>query len=122
MDGLKFPRLAEFQMLNRLIFAIALIAVSGAPAFAQSGDAERGSVIGYTCTGCHGIPYQKNVYPTYSVPRIGGQSEGYIVSSLKAYRSGERKHPTMQAQANTLSDQDIADVAAYFVSLTEDSE
>lgn len=109
-------------MLNRLIFAIALIAVSGAPAFAQSGDPERGSVISYTCFGCHGIPYQKNVYPTYSVPRIGGQSEGYIVSALKAYRSGERKHPTMQAQANTLSDQDIADVAAFFVSLTEDSE
>ncbi|MEN1727823.1 MAG: cytochrome c, partial [Pseudomonadota bacterium] len=83
----------------------------------------RGRILSYTCSGCHGIAYQTNVYPTYSVPRVAGQSEGYIVSSLKAYRSGERKHATMQAQANTLSDQDIADIAAYFVSLAEgDSE
>ncbi|AKS41709.1 c-type cytochrome [Wenzhouxiangella marina] len=109
-------------MLNRLFLMLALCAGLAMPAVAQSGDAERGRILAYTCTGCHGIPYQKNVYPSYSVPRIGGQTEGYIVASLKAYRSGERQHATMQAQANTLSDQDIADIAAYFVSLTEDSE
>lgn len=108
-------------MLNRLLAALALSMALAAPLFAQSGDPDRGRVISFTCSGCHGIPFYKNVYPSYSVPRIAGQSEGYIVSALKAYRSGARKHATMQAQANTLSDQDIADIAAYFVSLAEDS-
>jgi len=109
-------------MLNRLLAALALTLVLAPSALAQSGDPERGSVIAFTCSGCHGIPFYKNVYPSYSVPRIAGQNEGYIVSALKAYRSGARKHATMQAQANTLSDQDIADIAAYFVSLAEESE
>ena len=86
-------------------------------AAAQQGDPDKGKVIAYTCNGCHGIPFQQNVYPTYSVPRIGGQNYGYIVSSLQAYREGTRKHATMNAQAHTLSDEDIHDVAAYFVSL-----
>ncbi len=53
------------------------------------------------------------------MPRIGGQTEGYIFSALKAYRDGLRSHPTMQAQSRTLSEQDMRDIAAYFVSLTE---
>jgi len=109
-------------MLKYLILGAILVWSLAAPALAQEGDAERGRTIAYTCTGCHGIPFYQNVYPTYSVPRLGGQSYGYIVSSLKAYRSGERRHATMQAQANTLSDQDIHDIAAYFVSLGEDEE
>ena len=109
-------------MLKRLILGVVMAAGAVQPTLAERGDPERGSVIAYTCTGCHGIPFHQNVYPTYSVPRIGGQSYGYIVSALQAYRSGERLHPTMQAQANTLSDQDMHDVAAYFVSLTEDDE
>lgn len=108
-------------MLKRLLFTglLALLAVLPAQAEVR-GDPEEGQVIAYTCTGCHGIPFHQNIYPTYSVPRIGGQSYGYIVSALKAYRAGERRHPTMEAQANTLTDQDIHDVAAYFVSLTEE--
>lgn len=86
------------------------------------GDPARGEVLAYTCKGCHGIPFYKNVYPTYSVPRLGGQNGEYLVSALKAYRSGERKHATMQAQAATLSDQDIEDVAAYFVQSAESSQ
>lgn len=81
------------------------------------GDPERGEVIAYTCSGCHGIPFYKNVYPTYSVPKLGGQNQEYLVSALKAYREGTRQHATMQAQAATLSDQDILDVTAYFVSI-----
>ena len=110
-------------MLNRLsiIGLLGLLAVLPVQA-EMRGDPEEGRIIAYTCTGCHGIPFHVNVYPTYSVPRIGGQSYGYIVSSLKAYRSGERRHPTMEAQANTLSDQDIHDVAAYFVTLTEEQQ
>ena len=83
------------------------------------GDPERGEVVAYTCAGCHGIPFYKNVYPTYSVPKLGGQNQAYLISALKAYREGTRQHPTMQAQAATLSDQDILDISAYFVSIGE---
>ena len=78
-----------------------------------AGDAERGKQIGYTCLGCHGIENYKNVYPTYSVPKLVGQHPEYIVAALKAYRGKQRSHATMYAQASSLSDQDIEDVAAY---------
>ena len=81
------------------------------------GDIEQGQIKSYTCTGCHGIKFYKNVYPNYHVPRLGGQNEAYLVSALKAYRSGERSHSTMKVQAGSLSDEDIADIAAYFASL-----
>jgi|SRR5690554_5237837 len=106
-------------MLKRIVFvALATMLAQGVSA-QNEGDAEHGREIAYTCFGCHGVPYQHNVYPTYPVPKIGGQTFGYIVSALQAYRAGERSHPTMQAQAGTLSDQDIRDIAAYFVSLNE---
>ena len=94
-----------------------------APAAAQ-GDAERGEVLAYTCLGCHGIEGYRNQYPSYRVPKLGGQHDAYIQIALKAYRSGERTHATMRAQAWSLSDQDIADIAAYFASHGErrDSE
>lgn len=101
-----------------LIMLVAALAFISQPLMAE-GDPERGRELASTCTGCHGIPDYKNVYPTYSVPKVGGQNFGYIVAALKAYRAGDRRHPTMQAQANTLSDQDIQDVAAYFVSLVD---
>lgn len=91
--------------------------LSSATGFAQGGDPEAGRVKAYTCTGCHGIPGYVMAYPTYHVPKLGGQHAQYIESALKAYREGERKHPTMQAQARALSDQDIADIAAYFASI-----
>jgi cytochrome c553 len=78
-----------------------------------AGDAQRGKQIGYTCLGCHGIENYKNVYPTYSVPKLVGQHPEYIVSALKAYRGKQRSHGTMYAQASSLSDQDMEDVAAY---------
>lgn len=77
-------------------------------------DPGRGQVMAQTCLGCHGIEGYRNAYPSYRVPRIGGQSEAYLVAALKAYRSGERAHPTMQAQSATLSDEEIADLAAFF--------
>jgi len=97
---------------------VGILAFAPLNAWSQ-GDPERGKVLAYTCTGCHGIPFYKNVYPTYTVPKLGGQNQEYLISALKAYRSGERKHATMQAQASTLSDQDILDVSAYFVSFGE---
>jgi cytochrome c553 len=92
-----------------LLLPFAVRAQDAAPA----GNAESGEKIAYTCNGCHAIPNYKNVYPTYSVPKLHGQRPQYIVAALKAYKSGERSHGTMHSQAASLSDQDIADVAAY---------
>jgi cytochrome c553 len=80
---------------------------------AAVGDAKRGQAIGYTCNGCHAIPNYKNVYPTYSVPKLHGQRPEYLFAALKAYKSGERSHGTMHSQASSLSEQDMADVATY---------
>ena len=67
------------------------------------------------CVGCHGIPGYKASFPeVYRVPMLGGQSEKYIAAALIAYKKGERKHPTMAGIAAGLSDQDIADLAAYY--------
>ena len=78
------------------------------------GDAKHGKAISYTCLGCHGIEGYKNAYPMYSVPKLEGQHPEYLAAALQEYRSGDRAHLTMHAQASTLSDQDIADIAAYF--------
>ena len=84
---------------------------------APAGDAARGKQLTYTCQGCHGVTGYKNAYPNYHVPRIGGQSTQYLANALTEYKKGTRKHPTMQAQAESFSDQDIADIAAYLSSL-----
>lgn len=87
-----------------------------APA-APTGNAEAGRTLAYTCQGCHGVTGYKNAYPSYHVPRIGGQSSEYLVQALTEYKEGKRKHPTMQAQSQSFSAQDIADLAAYLSSL-----
>ena len=84
---------------------------------AAKGDAARGKGLTYTCRGCHGVTGYKNAYPSYHVPKLGGQSETYLNNALKEYREGKRKHPTMQAQAESFSEQDIADIAAYLSSI-----
>ena len=67
------------------------------------------------CGGCHGISGWRTAYPeVYGVPKIGGQHPAYIVKALQAYKSGERNHPSMRAIAASLSDQDMADLAAYY--------
>ena len=92
-------------------------ATAAAPAAPAAGDAARGKGLAYTCRGCHGVTGYKNAYPSYHVPKIGGQSETYLRNALTEYRTGKRKHPTMQAQAESFSEQDIADIAAYLSSL-----
>jgi len=92
-------------------------AAATAPAAAPAGDAARGRQLAYTCQGCHGITGYKNAYPNYHVPKIGGQSAPYLVNALTEYQKGNRKHPTMQAQAESFSAQDIADIAAFLSSL-----
>ena len=81
------------------------------------GDAANGAKLAYTCLGCHGIENYKNAYPKYSVPKLAGQNEAYIVAALGEYRSGSRWHPTMKGFASALTGQDCADLAAYFSSL-----
>jgi cytochrome c553 len=80
-----------------------------------AGDAVAGKIKTFACQGCHGIPGTKTAFPDlYSVPKLGGQHPQYIVSALKAYKTGQRNHSTMQANASTLSDQDMEDIAAYY--------
>ncbi|HEY4292163.1 cytochrome c [Luteibacter sp.] len=98
------------------LIAVALCVASAAHA---EGDKSRGRELVYTCNGCHGVPGYSNVYPDYHVPHIAGQNEQYIVNALKAYKNDERKHPTMHAQAESLSDQDISDIAAYLSSIAK---
>ena len=100
-----------------LLLAAALFAQ---PALAE-GDATAGEVLGYTCLGCHGIEGYRNAYPSYRVPKLGGQKAGYLEIALRGYRDGSRKHPTMAAQATSLSDQEIADVSAYLASIGSDT-
>ncbi|NND93180.1 MAG: cytochrome c [Granulosicoccus sp.] len=80
------------------------------------GDAAAGGEKAYTCLGCHGIKHYVNTYPSYHVPRIAGQHEEYLIAALQAYRDKTRSHPTMQANAGLLSDQDIEDIAAWLSS------
>jgi len=81
------------------------------------GNAQAGRTLAYTCQGCHGVEGYKNAYPSFHVPRIGGQSAEYLAQALTEYKKGNRKHPTMQAQAQSFSDQDIADLSAYLSSV-----
>lgn len=104
-------------ILSKILFAAVLFA---APASTWAeGDAEAGKTKAYTCTGCHGIPGYKNTYPTYHVPRLGGQSPIYIVAALNAYRSGERGHRTMSLHAESLGEADVADIAAWLAAAGE---
>ena len=86
------------------------------PALAE-GDVERGEELAYTCLGCHGIEGYRNAYPSFRVPKLGGQKATYLVQALQGYRNGEREHPTMSAQANSMTEQDIEDVSAYLASM-----
>jgi len=105
--------------VNRLksgVIAAALTSMLAVPsagtAFAEA-DPERGRVIGYTCLGCHGIEGYRNAYPSYRVPKLGGQKAVALQSALQAYRDGSRPHHTMQAQGESLTVQDIEDVVAW---------
>lgn len=95
------------------------LGVALAPGVAQAaeGNPAAGKGKSAMCAGCHGIPGYKTAFPvTYSVPKIGGQHAVYIVKALQGYRNGDRTHPSMRAIAAGLSDQDMADLAAYYAS------
>jgi cytochrome c553 len=79
----------------------------------QPADPQHGKAVSYTCLGCHGIEGYKNAYPMYSVPELRGQNSEYLVIALHGYRDGDRAHITMHSQTESLSEQDMTDVAAY---------
>ena len=79
----------------------------------HAADPAHGKAVSYTCLGCHGIDGYKNAYPMYSVPELRGQNPQYLVIALEGYRDGDRAHVTMHSQTESLSAQDMADVAAY---------
>src|ERR1700721_3054367 len=104
-------------MLSRLtparLLAGAVLFFSFSLGAHAAGDPVQGEKKFYTCYGCHGLEDYRNAYPDYTVPRLRHQHAAYIVAALQEYRSGERPHATMHAQAVSLSDQDMEDIAAY---------
>ena len=102
-------------MKGRRIVLAAALAAAALPAWALEGDAEAAKSKISMCVGCHGIPGYRTAFPTvYHVPKLGGQHPAYIVQALQAYKRGDRSHPSMQAIAASLSEQDMADLAAYY--------
>lgn len=99
-------------------FALTLLMTAAmSSAMAEGGDATAGQKKAAMCIGCHGIVgYQASFPQIYKVPMISGQGADYIVAALSAYKSGERRHPTMRGIARSLSDQDMADLAAFYAS------
>ena len=98
-----------------LICSAILAALSGAAAAQTAGNAAAGHEKTQMCVGCHGLPGWRTAFPeVYSVPMISGQHPQYLVKALQAYRSGERSHPSMRAIAGSLTDDDMANLAAYY--------
>ncbi len=112
MSSFKFSKYAVTSILAASF--IVLLSTSASAQDLKGNVAAAGNKTSM-CIGCHGIPGYKASYPNvYSVPKIGGQSEKYLVNALNAYKKGERNHPSMKGIAWSLSDQDIADLAAYY--------
>lgn len=101
---MKLPKISVGLMLGLAAFSGAVTA---------AGDAERGRALAETCMGCHAVEGYYNVYPSYRVPKLGGQNAKYIETALQAYKAGTRDHGTMQANADNLSAEDMADIGAF---------
>jgi len=101
--------------LMTLAAAMLLPAIAAAQAAAPVGDPQKGAQKVQMCQGCHGSVGWRTAYPeVYKVPKIAGQHPAYIIAALKEYKSGSRSHPSMKAIAASLSDADMADIAAYY--------
>ncbi|WP_299019430.1 c-type cytochrome [uncultured Tepidimonas sp.] len=104
-------------LLKTIVAGATVVAAAAVQAQTPAGDVKAGEAKAAMCIGCHGIPGYQNSFPEiHKVPMISGQSGPYIAAALQAYRKGDRKHPTMRGIAGSLSDQDIADLAAYYAS------
>ncbi|MBM3394731.1 MAG: cytochrome c [Betaproteobacteria bacterium] len=100
------------MMARTLVVLLAGIALAGP---LHAGDAAEGKKKTQMCEGCHGIDGYRTAYPkVYSAPRLGGQHAEYLIKALQAYKSGERKHPSMVGVAGSLTDADMANLAAYY--------
>jgi cytochrome c553 len=106
-----FARKAPLLLLGLFLLSTSAIAADDA--------IQRGKDLTYTCSGCHGIEKYKNAFPQYNVPKIAGQNYEYLVAALQNYKTEQRKHPTMRAQAKSFADGDIKDIARYLSSLKE---
>lgn len=120
LEQLKIQVITNMKIVASAATLLLAAALFTQPAFAE-GDAAAGKEIAYTCLGCHGIEGYRNAYPSYRVPKLGGQKAAYLEVALRGYRDGARKHPTMVAQATSLSDQQITDVAAYLAGIGNDT-
>ncbi len=110
------PTLAAFALAaGCALLAAPALAQQQAPQQPTAGDPAKGRQKIQMCTGCHGIQGYRTAFPeVYNVPMIGGQHAAYLAKALQAYKSGERNHPSMRAIAASLSDEDIANLAAYY--------
>ena len=113
-------RAAAVRAVSITAIAAAMLTAAPAPqataepaAEPAAADPHHGKAVSYTCLGCHGIEGYKNAYPMYSVPELRGQNPEYLVIALHGYRDGDRAHITMHSQTESLSEQDMEDVAAY---------
>jgi len=104
----------KFAIISATLLTLCVLV---APPTLAKGNIDRGETLAYTCLGCHGIEGYRNAYPSYRVPKLGGQKAAYLAAAIKGYRDGTRVHSTMGAQASSLSDQDIDDVAAFLASI-----
>lgn len=103
------------RMNMQNLIAAGVIGFAFAGAALADGDAAAGKKKAAMCEGCHGIPGYKTAFPAvYNVPKLGGQHAGYMVKALQDYKAQARSHPTMRAIAAGLTDQDMADLAAYY--------
>jgi cytochrome c553 len=101
--------------LMKSVVASATVALFFAAPVQAAGDVKAGEAKAAMCIGCHGIPGYQNSFPEiHRVPKISGQTDKYIAAALVAYQKGERKHPSMRGIAGSLSEQDIADLAAFY--------
>jgi cytochrome c553 len=108
-------------MMRALLMLMALLGASLAYSLAHArtltGDVQAGARLAVTCMGCHAIPGYRASFPEiHRVPMISGQTKAFLVAALEDYRDGNRRHPTMRAIARALTDQDIANLAAYYAS------
>ncbi len=111
------------KIRNTIVASAAVLAVASFSGIqiASAADAVNGKKLSQTCLGCHGAPGLRNPGPVYAIPMVGGQHAEYIISSLKAYKDKTRSHKTMQAQAANLSDENMADIAAFFSQMAGNS-
>ena len=110
--------MTRFRALAACVATFALSSPVVGQSPSATGNPEIGSQKVQMCQGCHGIPGWRTAYPeVYRVPKIAGQHQAYLVKALQEYKSGARTHPSMRAIAASLSDADMANIAAYYAQL-----